>query len=200
MPGFAHLVLSAPQGFIAGCKQFNSTVETNAAAKDSIVEACVVSRREDHSVTDTSMSWPEEVKVLSYLVNCFERASPKPTVPEMASILDTNTFLAREAITVIIAGIDSISNSNSSTAVKMDALMEIRKTSNFGRLSNLQWRLGVSLSSSSCQNLSAPYVALSFDVVDNNGRKTVHTTEMTYSDFVKFQADFAKVDNVMNAM
>ncbi len=200
MPGFAHLVLSAPQGFIAGCKQFNSTVETNAAAKDSIVEACVVSRREDHSVTDTSMSWPEEVKVLSYLVNCFERASPKPTVPEMASTLDTNTFLAREAITVIIAGIDSVINSNSSTAVKMDALMEIRKTSNFGRLSNLQWRLGVSLSSSSCQNLSAPYVALSFDVVDNNGRKTVHTTEMTYSDFVKFQADFAKVDNVMNAM
>jgi len=200
MPGFAHLVLSAPQGFIAGCKQFNSTVETNAAAKDSIVEACVVSRREDHSVTDTSMSWPEEVKVLSYLVNCFERASPKPTVPEMASTLDTNTFLAREAITVIIAGIDSVINSNSSTAVKMDALMEIRKTSNFGRLSNLQWRLGVTLSSSSCQNLSAPYVALSFDVVDNNGRKTVHTTEMTYSDFVKFQADFAKVDNVMNAM
>lgn len=200
MPGFAHLVLSAPQGFIAGCKQFNVTVETNAAAKDSIVEACVVSRREDHSVTDTSMSWPEEVKVLSYLVNCFERASPKPTVPEMASTLDTSTFLAREAITIIIAGIDSVMNSNSSTAVKMDALMEIRKTSNFGRLSNLQWRLGVSLSSSSCQNLSAPYVALSFDIVDNNGCKAVHTTEMTYSEFVKFQADFAKVDNVMNAM
>ena len=199
MPGFAHLVLSAPQGFIAGCKQFNDTVETNAAAKDSIVEACMVSRREDHSVTDTSMSWPEEVKVLSYLVNCFERALPKPTIPEMASTLDTSTFLSREAITIIIAGIDSVMNSNRST-VKMDALMENRKTSNFGRLSNLQWRLGVSLSSSSCQNLSSPYVALSFDVVDNNGCRTVHTTEMSYSEFVKFQADFAKVDNVMNAM
>ena len=200
MPTFAHLVLSAPQGFIAGCKQFNATVETNAAAKDSIVEACMVSRREDHSVTDTSMNWPEEVKVLSFLVNCFERALPRPTVPEMASALDTSTFLAREAITVIIASIDSVINHNSSTEVKMDALMENRKTSNFGRLSNLQWRLGVSLSSSTCQNLSAPYVALSFDIVDNNGCKTVHTTEMTYSEFVKFQADFAKVDNVMNRM
>jgi len=200
MPGFAHLVLSAPQGFIAGCKQFNVTIESSPNAKDAIVEACVVSRREDHSVTDTSMSWPEEVKVLSYLVNCYERASPKPTLPEMASTLDTSTFLAREAITVIIAGIDSVMNGNSSTTVKADALLEIRKTSNFGRLSNLQWRLGVSLSSSSCQNLTAPYVALSFDIVDNNGCKTVHTTEMTYSEFVKFQADFQRVDNVMNAM
>ena len=202
MPGFAHLVLSAPLGFIAGCKRLNEVIVTNAHAKDSIVKACSVSYGEDRSVSQTTLEFQEEVKILGFIINCFERASPKPTVPEMVSVLDNSTFLSREAIALIISGIDSVMSSKTSEkdAATSSAISEHRKTVNFGRLSNLQWRLGVALSSSFCQNLCAPYVALSFDIVDTNGSKTLHTTEMTYVDFMKFQAEFQKVNSVMSAM
>ena len=177
MPGFAQLVLSAPRGFVAGCRSFNALVEGDDVVSDAVVEACRVSYVEDRPVNSSSGSHVEEVKVLSYIVYCSEHSTPKPTVPEMATVLDNNTFLSRNAITTIIAGIDSVTTkSKKAVAANTDDIPdnvfeELRKTSNFGRLSNLQWRLGVALRSSKCQSLSAPYVALSFDIVDNNGCK-----------------------------
>jgi len=185
MSNFAELILGAPRGFVAGCKAFNSLVDADdgGAACDAVVDACRVSYMEDRPVSGSSsslnISHVEEVKVLSYIVYSSEHTAgaPKPTVPEMAAVLDNNSFLSRNAITKIIAGIDSVTT-KAKKAVAADTddipenvFEELRKTSNFGRLSNLQWRLGVALQSSKCQSLNAPYVALSFDIVDNNGCK-----------------------------
>ena len=115
MPTFAQLILAAPMGFISGSKLINEAVATDETAKDAIIEACTAARGLDHKVCiDTSSQggdkWQEEVKILSYVVYCFEHATPKPTVPEMASALDSNTFLSRDAITILISGIDSVTS------------------------------------------------------------------------------------------
>ena len=184
MPNFAQLILSAPRGFVSGCKSYNTVVNDGAQA-DHVVEACRVSYKEDRPVNASQFGSGqvkgdhdliEEVKVLSYIVYCFEHAAPKPTVPEMAAVLDSNTFLTRDAITGIIAGIDSVMSTKETASADEDDIPdnvfeELRKTSNFGRLSNLQWRLGVALASSTCSSLSTPYISLSFDIVDNNGSK-----------------------------
>ena len=210
MPSFTQLVLSAPAGFVKGCRTYNKTLEVNSDANDEIVQTCAVSFQGDHPANESITNYIEEVKVLSYIVYCYGHATPKPTVPEMASTLDSNTFLTRDAITAIIAGIDTVTNANANANASANTKdnnnnssnnnIDIRKSSNFGRLSNLNWRLGVALSSSNCKNLSSPYVALSFDLIDNNGNKSVHTTEMSYGDFMKFHAEFRKVNQIMTAM
>ena len=194
MPSFVQLILSAPRGFILGCNAYNALVN-DEAQRDLVIEACRVSYKEDRPVNASQYrsgqsqgghDFIEEVKVLSYIVYCFDHASPKPTVPEMAAVLDSNTFLNRDAITAIIAGIDSVKSEKESAPAGEDEIPdnifeELRKTSNFGRLSNLQWRLGVALSSSKCARLSTPYVSLSFDIVDNNGSKV---SKVEYEHFI----------------
>jgi hypothetical protein len=218
MPSFAQLILAAPMGFISGSKLLNEAVANDETAKDAIVEACTAARGLDHKVCIETSSqkggdkWQEEVKILTYVVYCFEHATPKPSVQEMASALDSNTFLSRDAITILISAIDTVTSAGgkgkgSGAGAAVDrgaagaaALEDIRKTSNFGRLRNLQWRLGVALSSSSCDNLSSPYIAISFDVVDPNGNTQTHTTEMAYPAFLRFRTEFQKVNATMSAM
>jgi hypothetical protein len=52
-----------------------------------------------------------------------------------------------------------------------------------GRLFDLQWKLGVAVSSSNCSNLSAPFVALSYKISDSNGKARGYAMELSYSEF-----------------
>ena len=63
---------------------------------------------------------------------------------------------------------------------------------------DLKWKLGVSISSSSCSNLSSPFVSLSFKIRDSNGTSTSHTTELTYSEFQDFLTTFRDISAVMD--
>lgn len=63
---------------------------------------------------------------------------------------------------------------------------------------DLKWKLGVAIASSSCSNLSSPYVALSWKVRDSNGSSTAHTAELTYSEFQEFLSTFRDISAVMD--
>ena len=52
-----------------------------------------------------------------------------------------------------------------------------------GKLVGLDWKLGVSLASSECASLLAPFVALSFEVADANGKASHLRVELTYAEF-----------------
>lgn len=63
---------------------------------------------------------------------------------------------------------------------------------------DLKWKLGVSISSSSCTNLSSPFVSISFKIRENNGSSTSHTAELTYSEFQNFLTTFRDISAVMD--
>ncbi len=48
---------------------------------------------------------------------------------------------------------------------------------------NFEWRIGVAVCSSKCNNIYAPYVAVSFDINEPNGQTTSHNAELTYEQF-----------------
>lgn len=52
-----------------------------------------------------------------------------------------------------------------------------------GRLFDLQWKLGVAVSSSNCSNLGAPFVALSYKISDANGKARGYAMELSYPEF-----------------
>ena len=58
-----------------------------------------------------------------------------------------------------------------------------------GRLFDLQWKLGVSISSSNCSNLSAPFVSLSYKVSDTNGKAKGYSMELSFPEFQVFNND-----------
>ena len=197
MPSLLTLLHSAPPGFIQGCKSFSSALESDAGVADEVMSGVLLSKQADEAVSNTHTSWLEETKAVSYIMYCCQNASPSPAATEIASCLDVNTFLTRTAIAAIVSGVERIVNELKSGDNEGTASVQ---TTNFGRLSNLKWHLGVTMSSSECQNMSSPYVSMSFDIVDNNGNKQAHTTEMSYSEFVAFTEEFVEVNKRMKAM
>jgi hypothetical protein len=47
----------------------------------------------------------------------------------------------------------------------------------------MQWKLGVAVSSDSCKNLNASFVAMTVKVADNTGKLTTHSFEMSIPQF-----------------
>ena len=62
-----------------------------------------------------------------------------------------------------------------------------------GKLENLQWKIGVALSSSMCKDLNHPYVNLSFQIRGTDGTLAFHTLELSYEDFVVRESDRLKI-------
>jgi len=52
-----------------------------------------------------------------------------------------------------------------------------------GKLLDLKWRLGVSISSSACRDLQAPFVGLQLKVANGAGATKSHAVELPLSDF-----------------
>tara|TARA_A100001035_G_C27683129_1_gene454078 strand:+ start:291 stop:839 length:549 start_codon:yes stop_codon:yes gene_type:complete len=154
------------------------------------------------SAMDSDKKWDEEVKALLFIFHCYAEASPKPEEKEIAMALDLNTSLSRTAIACIVKCVGCIreieatieATSGSETPVEVMN----RKMSNYGRVSNLKWRLGVAVASSTCKNLSAPYVSLAFDVTMSNGFKKRQTLELTYPEFQQFMRKLIQTEEAMS--
>ena len=200
---FSHLVTSSPQGFHFGCEKLNDLIEANEGSSAAeLVRLSPKLYADGLSAIESNKKWIEEVKVLLFIFHCYFEASPKPEEKEIAMALDLNTSLSRTAITCIVKCVGCIreieatieATSSSETPVEVMS----RKMSNYGRLSNLKWRLGVAVASSSCTNLSAPYVSLAFDITTSDGNEKRQTLELTYPEFQQFLRKLIQVDEAMS--
>jgi hypothetical protein len=59
----------------------------------------------------------------------------------------------------------------------------LNRVLNVGHLVGIDWKLGVALSSSSCNSLLAPFVTIVFHITDVNGNTVAEKVEFTYSEF-----------------
>jgi hypothetical protein len=55
-----------------------------------------------------------------------------------------------------------------------------------GQLIDFQWKLGVSVKSSDCNNLGNPFVAVKIRVMSDNGKVEPHTFELSLPEFHVF--------------
>lgn len=67
-----------------------------------------------------------------------------------------------------------------------DAQEALNRVLNVGHLVGLDWKLGVALTSSNCNNLLAPFVTILFHITDVNGNTIAERVEFTYSEFQVF--------------
>ena len=191
MSSFESLILRAPLGFTAGCGECNA-YEDLAAVVDTAVHYARMSgcAPSSSSSSSSSSSKRRAIKSLLYIINARNTSQPQPEIAELASVLDQYTTLSRASITALAAGLESYSI----------PAEQVFSTVHNGKLTSLQWRLGVSLASSSCKNLLSPYVALSFTVIDGNGQSKMHTSELTYKEFQEFYATLQQVSSKMDSL
>jgi len=74
-----------------------------------------------------------------------------------------------------------LSSSGSSPLHSMSSFKEV------GKLTDLQWKVGLSLSSSSCRQLMSPFITITvITVTDSSGNLTSRSMELTVAEFKKF--------------
>jgi hypothetical protein len=182
---FAGLILAAPLGFLNGCNELSSLDDEKFAA---VLSVALAASRSGHAPAASTVC--EGTKSLMYIIYALNSSTPRPEVTELAAVLDSHTALSRACITSLVGGLDA-------AAAELGAG---ESSICGGKLTGLQWRLGVSLASSSCSQLLSPYVALNFTVTDSNGEKKVHSAELTYKEFHAFHQSIQRVANTMDSL
>ena len=94
--------------------------------------------------------------------------------------LQAHTELSEAAITVVVRSWTATEEARTSAEGGVAAA---KKAFTIGQLMGVEWKLGVTVSSSHCQQLLAPFVALVFRVADSNGTIETQHIELTYAEF-----------------
>ena len=191
MPSFEVLIVGAPLGFTKGCRAFNALLKSNAESSQKLLQTAVAASR-NIVENSTKSELKDEYDSLLYIFTSMTNATPVINDSALIiSILDMNTYLSTDAINSIVAAKEFANQSAAASAVISAATNGIE---------NLKWKIGVSIASSSCNNLMAPFVSLSFDVKEKSGQLRSHSFELMYSEFQEFHRMFAQVASVMDNM
>eukprot|EP00937_MAST-01D_sp_MAST-1D-sp2_P002045 g2045.t1 len=69
-----------------------------------------------------------------------------------------------------------------------------------GTFVSMEWKIGLAVRSSHCDELNAPYVSLLLKVADRAGHTTQHPLELSVAEFVEFRKVFANMGKVLRGM
>ncbi|XP_072478402.1 COMM domain-containing protein 6 isoform X1 [Notamacropus eugenii] len=91
----------------------------------------------------------------------------------------------------------------SAVALSMEGLCQPQqeaKSEVTNQLLDLQWKVGMAVSSDSCRSLKSPYVAMTLKVADQSGQITNKSFEMTIPQFQYFFKQFKEMAAVMETV
>uniref|UniRef100_UPI0037E7B6E2 COMM domain-containing protein 6 n=1 Tax=Semicossyphus pulcher TaxID=241346 RepID=UPI0037E7B6E2 len=77
---------------------------------------------------------------------------------------------------------------------------EIQAVLSISQLVDMQWKLGMAVSSDTCRSLNSPYVSLLLKVVEPSGQISHRSFEMTIPQFQNFHKQFKEMAAVMETV
>ncbi|KAM6955585.1 COMM domain-containing protein 6 [Lycodopsis pacificus] len=80
------------------------------------------------------------------------------------------------------------------------AQQEVQAMLSIGQLVDLQWKLGMAVSSDTCRSLNSPYVSLLLKIVEPSGQICHRSFEMTIPQFQNFHKQFKEMAAVMETV
>ncbi|XP_042350335.1 COMM domain-containing protein 6 [Plectropomus leopardus] len=80
------------------------------------------------------------------------------------------------------------------------AQQEVQAVLSIGQLVDMQWRLGMAVSSDTCRSLNSPYVSLLLKIVEPSGQICQRSFEMTIPQFQNFHKQFKEMAAVMETV
>ena len=108
-----------------------------------------------------------------------------PSLEKLSFALRSQTDLDGAAVAAVAAQaiVHLASLSEEKLAEKSDAVNQFDLICSVGRLVDLKWKLGLAMSSSRADTLHTPFVTLVLTVSDNRGDISIHSLELTLSEF-----------------
>lgn len=77
---------------------------------------------------------------------------------------------------------------------------DVQAMLSIGQLVDMQWKLGMAVSSDSCRSLNSPYVTLLLKIVEPSGQICQRSFEMTIPQFQNFHKQFKEISAVMETV
>lgn len=77
---------------------------------------------------------------------------------------------------------------------------DLKQVLSVGQLVDIKWKLNIGMSSSCCRSLNAPYIAMVITVADPSGNLSVHSMEMTVTEFKKFSNKIKDMSSVLETV
>nr|XP_019963139.1 PREDICTED: COMM domain-containing protein 6 [Paralichthys olivaceus] len=80
------------------------------------------------------------------------------------------------------------------------AQQEVQAMLSIGQLVDIQWKLGMAVSSDTCRSLNSPYVCLLLKIAEPSGQICLKSFEMTIPQFQNFHKQFKEMAAVMETV
>ncbi|XP_026860982.1 COMM domain-containing protein 6 isoform X2 [Electrophorus electricus] len=82
----------------------------------------------------------------------------------------------------------------------VQAHQEVQAMASIGQLVDIQWKLGMAVSSDTCRSLNSPYISILMKIADASGEISYKSFEMTVLQFQNFFRQFKEMASVMETV
>ena len=178
MPSFESILVGGCPGFAQKCMASNNMfLITEDAEPFRTMAASLVAPSSSSRIKHQDLqNFNDVMECFVYIFESFRRANDQPDSTTMTSILQQNTVLSSDLISIIVEHLSKIDKTPAAQSEK-------KLIHRIGQMVDFKWRLGVAVSSNSCRDLQNPYVVVSFAVVESDGTKNYHSAELTLEQF-----------------
>jgi hypothetical protein len=188
MPSFESCILAPPPGFVAGCRALNSKSKTQLGFGEAVHSGIDIVKTNCISSLDYTRREAQPLNalgVVTYLTMSWFLSTPKPSEKDVATFLDLNSALSRDVIEAFVTTYNDVNQAHQ--------LASAPSSVKLGKIQKLSWKVGVTISSSKCADINAPYVQISLLLREAGNHLSCHQIELSYDDFLKITADFTNV-------
>ncbi|KAA0715689.1 COMM domain-containing protein 6 [Triplophysa tibetana] len=82
----------------------------------------------------------------------------------------------------------------------LHAHQEMLSMASIGQLVDMQWKLGMAVSSDSCRSLNCPFISVLLKYMDTSGEMSYKSFEMTVQQFQNFYRQFKEMSSVLETV
>ncbi len=106
MPAFENFIVGAPTGFSQGCLSLNELAVSDETYFIQLVNNSL--KKCDYIPKDTKeLLHKNEIKSLNYIIRSSRQSVPVPSPSQIATSLDSNSFLTRDSVEKIVVELQS---------------------------------------------------------------------------------------------
>ncbi|KAM4701818.1 COMM domain-containing protein 6 [Discoglossus pictus] len=137
----------------------------------------------------------EQFGKIVHVVNCLFRTAAKHKLSsdDLLSTISSNNKLPKQILQVI----RHVWNEEGKHLSELEGTRDLVPV---GQLIDMQWKVGMAVSSDSCRSLNHPYVTLSLRVADYSGKIRNKVLEMTIPEFQNFFKQFKEMSAVLETV
>ncbi|XP_012689445.1 COMM domain-containing protein 6 isoform X1 [Clupea harengus] len=178
-----------PDVFAETCQQILAHLQGQSSAVD-LPKICVTFQR-----AGIDLEWKALQSIIRLLSSNFRTAAKNNlTADQLVARLGEGSRHWAKAVLQVVHQLWSEHGSLIHTYQEAHAMASI------GQMVDMQWKLGMAVSSDTCRSLNSPYVSLLLKVADTSGEVSYKSFEMTIPQFQNFHSQFKDISAALETV